>query len=80
MTCAVVLQRMRVMKLTMVLGAVEETTDVRAWRNPSDTVKRSFAFLSLNGYVLSEVKQVAAGHSNPDVNPTASYLKARGRF
>jgi ParB family chromosome partitioning protein len=53
--------RAQVIGLAVVLGAVENATDVQTWRNPDETVKRYFAFLAANGYVCSEVEQIAAG-------------------
>jgi ParB family chromosome partitioning protein len=53
--------RAQVIGLAVVLGAVENSTDVQTWRNPDEAVKRYFAFLTANGYVASEVEQIAAG-------------------
>jgi ParB family chromosome partitioning protein len=53
--------RAQVIALGVVLAAVEDSTGVQSWRNPNDTVKRYFAFLAANGYVLSEVEKIAAG-------------------
>jgi hypothetical protein len=58
--------RVQVITMGMVLGAVEDATDIHTWRNPTDTVKRYFAFLAANGYTLCEVEQIAAGtHKKP---------------
>jgi ParB family transcriptional regulator, chromosome partitioning protein len=53
--------RAQVIALAMVLCAVEDSTDVRTWRNPTDVIKRYFTFLAANGYTLCEVEQIAAG-------------------
>ena len=53
--------RAQVIALAMVLGAVEDSTDVRTWRNPTDVIKRYFTLLAANGYTLCEVEQIAAG-------------------
>ncbi|HEY3713199.1 MAG TPA: ParB N-terminal domain-containing protein [Jatrophihabitantaceae bacterium] len=53
--------RAQVIALGVVLGAVEASTSTDTWRNPTEAVKRYFAFLSANGYVLAEVEQIAAG-------------------
>lgn len=53
--------RAQVIALGVVLGDIEESTDVHTWRNPSDTVRRYFAFLAANEYTISEVEQIAAG-------------------
>ncbi len=47
--------------LSVVLGAVEASTSTDTWRNPTEAVKRYFAFLLANGYVLAEVEQIVAG-------------------
>jgi ParB family chromosome partitioning protein len=58
--------RAQVIALAMVLGAVEDSTDVHTWRNPTDVIKRYFTFLAANGYSLCEVEQIAAGtHKKP---------------
>jgi len=63
--------RVQVITVGMVLGAVEDATDIHTWRNPSDTVKRYFAFLAANGYTLCEVEQIAAGtYKKPRRRPT----------
>jgi hypothetical protein len=43
----------------MVLAAHEAATGIHTWRNPTDDVRRYFAFLAANGYTLSEVEQLA---------------------
>jgi ParB family chromosome partitioning protein len=53
--------RALVIALALVLGDIEESTGPHTWRNPSDTVRRYFAFLAENGYALSDVEQLAAG-------------------
>lgn len=53
--------RAQVITLGLVLGAIEESTDVHTWREPSELIARYFAFLAANGYALSEVEQIAAG-------------------
>lgn len=53
--------RAQVITLGLVLGAIEESTDVHTWREPSEVITRYFAFLAANGYALSEVEQIAAG-------------------
>jgi ParB family transcriptional regulator, chromosome partitioning protein len=57
--------RAQVIALAVVLGDIEESTDVHTWRNPSDTVRRYFAFLAANGYTLSDVEQLAGGVKKP---------------
>lgn len=46
----------QVIALGVVLVAIEDSTGTHTWRNPSETTKRYFTFLSANGYVLSEVE------------------------
>lgn len=53
--------RAQVIALGVVLGDIEESTDVHTWRDPSETIRRYFAFLAANGYTLSEVEQLAGG-------------------
>jgi ParB family chromosome partitioning protein len=50
-----------VIALAVVLGDIEDSTGTHTWRNPSDAVRRYFAFLAENGYALSDVEQHAAG-------------------
>ena len=58
--------RAQVITLGLVLGAVEESTGPHTWRNPDDVSARYFAFLSANGYALTEVEQLVAGtHTAP---------------
>ena len=53
--------RAEVIALGVVLGDIEEATGVHTWRNPSETMRRYFAFLAANGYTLTNVEQIAAG-------------------
>ena len=64
--------RAQVITLGLVLGAIEESTDVHTWREPSEVIRRYFAFLAANGYALSEVEQIAAGTHK--ANPPAHLL------
>jgi len=53
--------RAQVIALGVVLGDIEETTGTQSWGEPSDTIRRYFAFLTANGYQPSDVEQLAAG-------------------
>jgi ParB family chromosome partitioning protein len=53
--------RAQVIALGVVLGDIEEATGVHTWRNPSETMRRYFAFLAANGYTLTDVEQLAGG-------------------
>jgi ParB family chromosome partitioning protein len=61
--------RAGVIALGVVLSAIEDSTGPHTWANPSDTARRYFAFLAANGYVLSEVEQLAAGQDSKKGKP-----------
>lgn len=61
--------RAQVIALGVVLGDIEESTGPHTWRNTSDTTRRYFAFLTANGYTLSDVEKLAA--AGPSRNATA---------
>ena len=52
--------RAQVITLAVVLAAVEASTSEALWRHSTDTVRRYLAFLTANGYPLSDVEQLAA--------------------
>lgn len=57
--------RAQVIALGVVLGDVEAATGPDTWRHSTDAIRRYFAFLAVNGYVASDVEQLAAGTKKP---------------
>ena len=71
--------RAAVVALGVVLAAIEDATGPHTWANPSDTNQRYLAFLAANGYVLSEVEQLAAGTNDKDNKKAKPSRRARQR-